>query len=58
MTAGNAGIAVTATIDGKSGPCTRHAACQGSGGPSHAHDVRCLVATQQSEVYFELLQSI
>lgn len=51
---GNAGIAVTATIDEASRPGTGYAAGQGSG----AHDVRCLVATQQSEVYSELLQSI
>jgi len=58
VTAGNAGIAVTATADETSRPGTRNAAGQGSGGQSDAHDVRCLVATQQSEVYFELLQSM
>ncbi|DBA90086.1 hypothetical protein WJX77_011445 [Trebouxia sp. C0004] len=43
------GVAVTATIDRKSGFVTKSAAGQGSGGQSDAHDVRCLVATQQSE---------
>ncbi len=57
MTAGDAGIAVTAAIDGTSRPGTGYGAGQGSGGQSDAHDLRCLVATQQSEVYFELLQS-
>lgn len=57
MTAGDAGIAVTAAIDGTRRPGTGYGAGQGSGGQSDAHDLRCLVATQQSEVYFELLQS-
>ena len=57
MTAGNAGTAVTAIADKTSRPGARNAAGQGSGGQSDAHDVRCLVATQQSEVYFELLQN-
>lgn len=57
MTAGNAGIAVTVAVDGKSRPDFRNAAGQGSG-QSDAHDVRCLVATQHSEVYIEPLQSM